>query len=105
MSAALVKVGLFGLWTPLPAGNWHVDSPVIAVNEVFGANPYAWRSWLYVGIPWSRARWMSIAARSVTPVKHGVKSTWSTQVGSLPVVGTWNSTLRMPLSNISSLRY
>ncbi len=88
----------------VPAGNWSVDSPVIAVNDVLAGSPYAWRIWLYVGMPWSRPRSMSIAPRSTTPLKHCGSVGPSRQSG-LPDTGTWNSTLRSWLSIISSLRY
>ena len=39
MSATRRTSRLLGLSTPLPAGNWSVASPVIAVNDVFGASP------------------------------------------------------------------
>ena len=70
----------------------------------FAGNPYACRSWLYVGMPWSRPRSMSIAPRSTTPLKH-FGSDGSDRHASLPETGTWNSTLRRWLSICSSLLY
>ena len=81
-------------------------SPVTAANEGFAGNPYASRSLLYEGMPWSRPRWMSIAPRSCTPLKQLGSTTGLPQAaGFLPGFGTWKRTLRSELSICSSFRY
>jgi len=51
MSRSCVKERLLWSFGPMPAGYASVDSPVTAANDVFGASPYAMRSWLYEGMP------------------------------------------------------
>src|SRR5215831_2526127 len=93
MSNAATMSRQLGLLMPSPAGNVSVDSPVTDVNDVFDASPYALRIALYIGMPWSRPRWRSIAPRSTTPLKHCGMVGPLRQSGLLDV-GIWNSVLR-----------
>ena len=52
-------------------GKRSVDSPVIAVNDVFAGRPKARRVALYEGMPWSRPRSMSIAPKSFVNDSRG----------------------------------